>query len=146
MNKIRDLYNNIKWFIQRGKRGYADCDVWDLDMYLSKVISKSVKDLQKQTTGVPSDMAGMFDEDYPEEIDEYSKEWKRILGEIVWVFETMQKFDHDWMPVYDETKRESIENFANFCSGKYHVMTKEEMDRYNQGWEHFKTRFMSLWD
>ena len=27
----RDYYHRVKWFIQRGRRGWADCDVWGLD-------------------------------------------------------------------------------------------------------------------
>jgi len=42
----RDTYLNIKWFIQRGKRGYADCDVWNFDYYLSDVIVNALKELK----------------------------------------------------------------------------------------------------
>ena len=33
----RDFKNNIKWFIQRGKRGYSDRDLWSFDWYLAEI-------------------------------------------------------------------------------------------------------------
>ena len=35
----------IKWFIQRGKRGYAECDWWNLDSYISKVMIDGIEDI-----------------------------------------------------------------------------------------------------
>ena len=40
--KIRSLPREIKWFIQRGRRGWADCDTWNFDVYISGVIAKAV--------------------------------------------------------------------------------------------------------
>jgi hypothetical protein len=33
----------LKWFLQRGWQGYADCDLWDFDYYLATIISKGLK-------------------------------------------------------------------------------------------------------
>ena len=33
-----DAYHEIKYFIQRGKRGYSDNDCWGIDWYLSDII------------------------------------------------------------------------------------------------------------
>lgn len=38
-NRPRKFY----WFLQRGWRGYADCDLWDFDYYLATIISKGLK-------------------------------------------------------------------------------------------------------
>ena len=32
----------IKWFIQRGRRGWADCDTWWLNSYLEKILSEAL--------------------------------------------------------------------------------------------------------
>lgn len=37
------LPRRIYWFLQRGWRGYADCDLWDFDYYLATIISKGLK-------------------------------------------------------------------------------------------------------
>jgi len=41
----------IKSFFQRGWRGWADEDTWDLDYYLAMVISQSIKHLKKYYNG-----------------------------------------------------------------------------------------------
>lgn len=49
----RRRYRAIKWFIQRGRRGWADCDTWDLDTYLARVIAESVDRLRQYTVSMP---------------------------------------------------------------------------------------------
>ncbi len=53
---IKCLYDHIKWFIQRGYRGYADCDVWSLDYYLSDWMPKALRYLEKNKRGHPIGM------------------------------------------------------------------------------------------
>jgi len=36
---------NIIWFIQRGKSGYADCDFWNFDRYLTNIAIKGIQDI-----------------------------------------------------------------------------------------------------
>ena len=51
-NMLKTIYNNIKWFIQRGMRGYADCDVWNTDRYLAKLIANMTRDLRFNNKGL----------------------------------------------------------------------------------------------
>lgn len=51
---FRDFPNEIKWFIQRGKRGYADCDVWSLDWYLLGWLPKAIRQLRDTTHSYPT--------------------------------------------------------------------------------------------
>lgn len=44
--KLPMWMKEIKWFIQRGKRGYADCDWWNLDSYMSKVMADAILTLR----------------------------------------------------------------------------------------------------
>jgi hypothetical protein len=46
------LPRRIYWFCQRGYRGYADCDTWDFDNYLAKVISQGLKQIKKYHRGL----------------------------------------------------------------------------------------------
>lgn len=41
----RDWYHSVKWFIQRGRRGWSDRDVWGFDTYLARVIAEGVEHL-----------------------------------------------------------------------------------------------------
>jgi len=36
--EIMRIFKEIKWFWQRGKRGWADCDVWGFQDYLTDII------------------------------------------------------------------------------------------------------------
>jgi len=47
LETIRLFPRKIKWFIQRGKRGWADCDTWGLDFYLADIIENSIQYLKK---------------------------------------------------------------------------------------------------
>jgi len=147
-----EVYRNIRWFIQRGKRGYSDYDIWGFDYYLIKVISKGIKELQRQVHGVPGNIAEKFkDKNDPDGIDNAMKEWKRILGEIAWTFESAHKVnENDWILINNEKQRNKLTKFYDelnksqdyFC----YIMTKEECKRYREGWKLFQKYFFNLWD
>lgn len=46
---------------QRCNRGYADCDLWNMDWYLMELIPSMLEDLAKRHNGHPYDMT---DEEY----------------------------------------------------------------------------------
>ena len=51
-NPISTIYyflNKIKWFFQRGARGWSDCDIWNMDIYLARIISEMTKNLGEKT-------------------------------------------------------------------------------------------------
>ena len=52
---MRNIFRDIKHFIQRGRRGWADCDVWNFDDYLCDIIIAGIERLQKDQLGCPSD-------------------------------------------------------------------------------------------
>ncbi len=51
-----ESYRRTKWFMQRGYRGYADCDVWGLDYYLAEWVPKALESLRKNKHGHPIGM------------------------------------------------------------------------------------------
>lgn len=53
---IYELYLRVKWFIQRGHKGYADCDVWSLDHYLAGWLPEALERLQVNKVGHPLGM------------------------------------------------------------------------------------------
>ena len=136
----QDIYNNIKWFIQRGKRGYADCDIWDFDFYLSKIISKGIKDLKSQIYGVSNDFISKDGKNI------YLNKWKTVLDEIIWTFEASIKIiDAKW--IYLNSKERNKKTMVKFINQfKYHIMTKEECNRYRKGWNLFRKYYHNLWN
>lgn len=67
------MFHKIKWFIQRGTRGYADCDVWDLDSYICTWLPKALRQLRDTGCGYP--------------MEETAKKWKDILTQMADGFE-----------------------------------------------------------
>lgn len=154
-----DFIDNVKYFIQRGKKGYSRRDVWGFYYYLTHVMIDGLKDLQSMVHGCPGGIGNSMAIDIDEE-SEGTKEWKRIIGEIIWTFEAIKKVeDHDWVMVTDEEKRKEFEEYVDRLNApdneplfpdlpphEWHLMTKEEMERYHKGWEYFKEYFMYLGD
>lgn len=70
---MKDRINSIKWFIQRGKRGWADCDTWSLDWYLSEWMPKAIRHLKDTSNAHPPTMT--------------FRQWKYILELIARGFE-----------------------------------------------------------
>ena len=60
---VEESYYRVKWFIQRGYKGYADCDVWSLDDYLLKWLPSALRELKETKHSYPCDLT-------PEQWDE----------------------------------------------------------------------------
>jgi|TARA_Y100000310_G_C20601248_1_gene773165 hypothetical protein len=54
LKNIADIPREIKWFWQRGRRGYSDCDVWGFDTYLAKVIPGGLRALRDLENSHPA--------------------------------------------------------------------------------------------
>lgn len=156
-----DTYRNIKYFIQRGKRGYSDRDVWGLQHYMTDVMINSLKDLKGQLHGYPCGQNNVQSIQTDDKEEEGMIEWKRILDEIIWTFETITKInDHNWYMVDDERSRKRMEKFVKSMNEPeddplfpeipqktdHYLMTKEENKRYKQGWKYLQQYWFSLWD
>ena len=163
-----DFYYNIKYFIQRGKKGYSLRDVWGFDYYLSDIIVKGLTDLKEMAHGIPGgNMIGCqtlcIDENNKEE-QKALKSWRKDIDRIIWTFEISKKIqDRNWIPVNDEKDRVKLKKYERRLntktkddlfgdlledveSGKYHLMTKTEMQRYRNGWKLFQKYYFDLWD
>lgn len=137
----------LKTFIQRGKRGYGDSDVWGFCDYLTNVILGGLKQLRKNKCGYPATLNPKTDTyDYDE------KRWERILDNMIYTFETSKKIldnypEKDWLytPTDEWEKRKDVRDA--FKDGKtMKVMTKEECLFFEEGWKLFSKNFFSLWD
>lgn len=76
---FNEAYYQVKWFIQRGRRGYADCDVWSLDYYLAGWLPKALTHLQDNNISHPTGMT--------------SKGWKTRLEIMKQGFLAVQKMN-----------------------------------------------------
>lgn len=160
-----DLCTEIKWFVQRGTRGYSDSDVWCVGEFVSKVLPPMLKQLKETKHGIPSNMFNKEDSfdkhgNAIEDVDMLAeKRWDEILNNIIWTFETSNKIIHrDWIYIEDERKRTKQSKFFEGLNesnkksklfkdcGDYYIMSKKENERYKKGWKLFEKHFYSLWD
>jgi len=81
---FRDKINRIKWFYWRGKRGFADCDTWDIASYLTSIMPSMLKEFKKNCHGYP----GWGDASTPEK-------WDIIIDKIIGGFEAGQRVAND---------------------------------------------------
>lgn len=89
-------YRRIKWFIQRGHRGWADCDTWSLDHYLNSWMPKALAHLKKYNHGVPCEMFDSMDEyDSPSTTDSSMKiaieRWDTIMNKMIEGFKASKR-------------------------------------------------------
>lgn len=88
ISNIKLVPKRIKWFYQRGKRGYSEADTWSFDTYLAQVIAGGVGRLSERNFGYPHGMA-------PEE-------WSSILEKIAKGFGETDKWGDYNQPAFDE--------------------------------------------
>jgi len=87
------VWREIKWFCQRGWRGYSDRDCWSIDGYLLKILPPMVAGLRDRGIGYPCDM-------------ESREEWEKLLSIILMGLEANQRIcDLD----YDEGTYEALQ-------------------------------------
>jgi len=49
--RLPHFLREAKWFLQRGKRGWGDCDPWWMSSHLSRVIADMAKSLRENGMG-----------------------------------------------------------------------------------------------
>ena len=159
-------YYEIKYFIQRGIRGWSNRDSWSIDWYLTSILVPILKKLKENKHGHPMQV-------YPKDckLDKYGnpikeeekkaiQRWNYILNIIIKTFETTQKIQVDhWFyqnsnkysnklankyRKINKTLKQKRPNLYN--SNDLHVMTKEECIKYEEGWKYFQKYYFNLWD
>lgn len=86
VDAIGTIYRQIKWFIQRGLYGYADCDWWGLSWYLSQWMPSA---LRKYRRGIGYPGYGRANT---------HKKWVEITEKMAKAFEAQNKLADitDW--------------------------------------------------
>lgn len=145
----------IKWKFQRMNRGWAECDTWNLDSYLSKLIPEAITHLKNEAHGYPSSFAGESPEDHIN--DDWKprvEKWNHILDEICDGFHAHTRIvDSDYQKEIGEfplrTREMSDEEF-NKAVDKYFRARQKEIDKdqkiFKHGMKLFTIYFGNLWD
>jgi hypothetical protein len=90
------MYRDIRWFIQRGRRGWSDRDTWSLDHYLSSWMPEALRHLKETKQGVPSSMFKPEDcgeEGNPTDIglQQAQDRWNAIIDKMIAAFEAHRR-------------------------------------------------------
>lgn len=110
---IIDCFMEFKSFIQRGKRGYADCDVWNFDNYLRDVLIGGLKHLADNTISYP----GIKPFETPNKWKKYLIKTSRTLQDVNEYENEGFLDDKDYkklIKVYKAEKKALIELAENF--------------------------------
>jgi len=126
---IISIPNKIKYFIQRGVRGFSDGDVWGFDIFLSNVIVGGIKQLRKDLHGHPSDLT--------------FKKWKKILKQIEDGFELIKKYDFISLNYYIKNEKLYKKFRKKF---KESIPTKLEIKKMDKSFDLLKEHYSDLWD
>lgn len=141
LQSIKYFPREVKWFIQRGYRGWADCDVWSFDSYIARVCTGGLKQLRDNASGTPlhvfpkdhwDSSSNKRDKEERERIDrEARKAWRDQLDTMIDGFQAhLDAYDIPFMEDYDAYKVE---------------VERHEKRRVN-GMMLFVEHFSALWD
>ena len=126
LDYLGDVCRQAKWFVQRGKRGYADNSIWSLDWYLTGFMGNALRELADQVHGTPIIDVGRVIEN-PSDCDALTmEEWKATILYIAETFDIGRK----------------MQDFEYKSDEDYQAAKK----RFNHGMQMFGEYFFNLWD
>ena len=112
------MFESLRKFIERGRKGYCYEDLWSFDNWLSKTIANGLREFKKNCHGYPSE-------------DVTWEGWMTILDEMIECF--------------DEQVRD-IENFDVDMLSCYKERMKNKKVKLNRGLELLEKYYYDLWD
>ena len=156
----------LKYKVQRAQRGWADCDTWSLDCYLSEWLPNALRHLKKHKHGTPCSMynEGELETVQPdgcqwagEEADERaSRKWDIIMDKMIAGFEAKNRVDDGLyekelgpypsepdvlIKINEPWSKEKEERF-----NKSEELRKRDEDTFKEGAALFIEYFHNLWD
>jgi hypothetical protein len=155
------LCRKVKWFFQRGSRGWADCDTWGLDDYLNSWMPKALVYLKAHKHGIPTsifeeaDGTDEFGNPTPTARERASPRWDATLDKMIEAFEANKRMRD---VLYEEelgeypTRRPKgfVRKAWREHMHQHYLMTQELANRdqeiFEEGMALFIKHYNSLWD
>ena len=133
-------FTSIRWFIQRGRRGYADCDWWDLKSHLCSIIVPNLRRMAKEGNGCPSEF-------WETKTNNECWKWEEILEQMAQAFEIAEDPDNHlytrWTEMsggYDDRASGNLRKEIDFEA------LENNRRKMIRGLELFAKYFENLWD
>jgi hypothetical protein len=81
---VRHFPSRVRWFVQRGRRGWSTCDMWGADSHIARVNAEMIAELRRVAHGSPVGLGRGDDESYltDEERDARMPDIERIDAQI----------------------------------------------------------------
>lgn len=142
---IGDKCRALKWARQRVVRGYADCDVWNLDNWFSDVVSGALTHLAEHHCG------------WPDHLFKTPEEWTAWLKKAAAAIKMMDEEEQDkvnkyWPPYRDELDNWQIKGykgpsqaFRNYTDEAQRIAA-EAQKNFEAVMSEFVQYFSALWD
>lgn len=146
---VENFLYGIKRFIQRGKRGYSDYDIFDMSYWFVEVIVPMLKQLKETKHSYPCNMT---EEEWDNQLDKMIKcfiemsedgcsmknEYKdKLFGSIEWN-EFVENINKDETEEYKELREKWINREEEIWNYR-EKMKKEAFDLFSK-------HFWNLWD
>lgn len=139
--KKPNIFREIKWFIQRGLRGYADCDVWCFDYYLANIISKGLKDLKKTKKSIPTKIFNKYKKE-----NKSIQAWSNILDSIINSFKIAKAIINFDIIYIDPQNKDFNKKKKQMTKIGLKVMSKKDAYKFKKGLNLFIEHFFDFWD
>lgn len=136
---LKDSRRVVRYSWQRARRGWADCDVWNVDVWFCAVAPEMLRHLANNHQGYPTTFADVAGSD-----DDKSERWEKVLKQIAWDLEAQARYEEKWFGkngLYCTIDREYPKQHEQCIA--------EEVAAFRQiesGLEDFKYWFFNLWD
>lgn len=152
---LRNYWMEVKYFWQRGTRGWADCDLWSFDSYICEVSTPALQHLKENKYGVPGDFCTLEDPS-DEEFQEFRINWHNTIDQMTQGFEAAQKLiteDDQEVRGFFGPGPLPGEDLATYLNRPhdidwegYKAWRKKKQETFDEGMRLFHKHFFSLWD
>jgi hypothetical protein len=144
-NWFSEIPRNIKYFFQRGIRGWSDCDLWGMQSFLTETILNMLVELRRIKSGYPATLDEKGKYSYDEQ------RWNKILDEMIEGFTILRKSDTydemiEYAPDFPDSDRIEMEKSMKEKYPSWRFTTREEEEKVKRAFELMFKYYHSLWD
>lgn len=129
-----NIFKKVKYFIQRGKRGWSDEDWWQMNTYIAKMMPPLLRRLAKENYGCPGEF---WDETA---VNNECHKWTEALEEMAQGFEAEEILEHR---LYKKKVQREDGNWEEEVDRK---AMDNAFDKQDKGLLLFAKYFRNLWD